>query len=139
MFVASATSTRVFLVEGLVQTGLGVRHLVGRNPRRQFQQLVKVRSAKARHRLADALPRRRTASTRSPDLVLDDAACAAELAQRVEIAEHGHVRVGRVHRVRPVAAAASSSHMLLRGGSQRRRRTQKHDLRAAALAPPDPR
>ena len=65
-------------------------------------------------------------------LVLDDAARAAELAQRVEVAERGHVGIGGI-RARPQRAALAS-YAACAAATQRRERAQEDELRSAALA-----
>ena len=75
--------------------GLGHLSVVTREVSSTTSEAI-VRSAKS-PRLADALAVAVPVS-RVFDLVLDDAAAAAQLAQAVEVAEQRHVGVGRVVR-----------------------------------------
>jgi hypothetical protein len=79
--------------------------------------------------LADPLPRA-VALQRVLDLLLEDASCAAQLAQGVEVAEDRHVRVCGVVLVLVAAGVAINA---LGRTHEREPGPAHHDLRVAAL------
>ena len=120
MLVASATSTgsppeRTFDVGGCPQPNVScalAAHLVGRDARGELDRLAPAAVGEGLVGRLEAAARGAIARDARGNLVLDDAPRAAELAQRVEIAERGQVGVGRSSsfgRAAPAAPASSVS------------------------------
>ena len=97
MLVASATSTGFGIAakDGF-EALLRPRHLIGRDARGELHRLLDGAIGKRAVRRVDPPPLRAVARGAIAHLVLDDPARAAELAQRVEVAERRHVGIGGV-------------------------------------------
>ena len=119
------------LVEGALQAAARLRDLVRRDARGQLHHLRECLAV-----LEEAAPLTDAPTLPVPpggilNFLFEDPAGAAELAQAVEVAEHGHVRVGGVHLVSVPARVAVG---LLGRAHQRKPHPAHHRLRVPARA-----
>ena len=130
MLVAMALSHPLLaIVERRPQTSPRVRHLVGGHSGREFHDIPSSSAALERAgRLADALAVPIT-TDRALHFFFQDPPRSAEFPQRVEVAEHGHVRIGGIGLVGIAARALVGT---LRRAHQREPRPTHEHLGVAA-------
>ena len=118
------------LVEWRLESAARLGHLVGRNARGEFDHLGEVLAVLEEPSLfADPLAAS-VGLDRILDLLLEDPARPAQLAQAVEVAEHRHIRVGGVLLVLVPAGVAVGA---LGGAHQGEPRLAHDDFRVPAL------